>query len=201
MRKWALPWKLPNLPFGLWLHVLLVIGRVCMCGGEGVTGQMSVTDCFKHERHTRNYDYMEGGDVRIRRLYSRTQWFLTVDEYGNINGTQDPNNCYSVLEIRTISEGGVLAIKGLKSQYYISMNRTGMLQGKKDYNDSCNFKEVFLENYYTAYSSVKWTKNGKEMFISLSQKGRPLKGKKTRKESITSHFIPRKCSEDEKKLA
>lgn len=35
-----------------------------------------------------------------------------------------------VLEIRTVSEGGVLAIKGLKSQYYISMNRTGMLQGK-----------------------------------------------------------------------
>ncbi|XP_016309196.1 fibroblast growth factor 7-like [Sinocyclocheilus anshuiensis] len=106
-----------------------------------------------------------------------------------------------VLEIRTVSEGGVLAIKGLKSQYYISMNRTGMLQGKKDYNDSCNFKEVFLENYYTAYSSVRWTKNGKEMFISLSQKGRPLRGKKTRKESISSHFIPRKCREDEKKLA
>uniref|UniRef100_A0A671NRX7 Fibroblast growth factor 7 n=1 Tax=Sinocyclocheilus anshuiensis TaxID=1608454 RepID=A0A671NRX7_9TELE len=73
--------------------------------------------------------------------------------------------------------------------------------GQKDYNDSCNFKEVFLENYYTAYSSVRWTKNGKEMFISLSQKGRPLRGKKTRKESISSHFIPRKCREDEKKLA
>lgn len=39
------------------------------------------------------------------------------------------------------------------------------------------------------------------MFISLSQKGRPLRGKKTRKESISSHFIPRKCREDEKKLA
>ncbi|XP_051953595.1 fibroblast growth factor 7-like [Xyrauchen texanus] len=196
MRKWTLPWKLPDLLCGLWLHVVLVLSRICMCDGEGVAGQLSVTDCFKHERHSRNYDYMEGGDVRIRRLYSRTQWFLTVDEYGNINGTQDPNNCYSVLEIRTISEGGVLAIKGLKSQYYISMNRTGMLQGKKDYNDSCNFKELFLENYYTAYSSVKWIKNGKEMFISLSQKGRPLKGKKTRKESIASHFIPRKCNED-----
>lgn len=132
-----------------------------------------------------------------------------------------------VLEIRTVSEGGVLAIKGLKSQYYISMNRMGILQGKvninvclckhthtssaviswhfylpqKEYNDSCNFKEVFLENYYTAYASVKWTKNGKEMFISLSQKGRPLKGKKTRKESVASHFIPRKCREDEKTLA
>lgn len=95
MRKWTLPWKLPKLPCGLWLHVVLVVSRVCVCDGERVAGQASVTDCSKHERHTRNYDYMEGGDVRIRRLYSRTQWFLMIDENGNINGTQDPNNCYS----------------------------------------------------------------------------------------------------------
>lgn len=126
MHKWTLQWKLPDLQCRLWLHVLLLLSGVCACDR---VGEASVTDCSKHERHARNYDYMEGGDVRIRRLYSRTQWFLTVDEYGNINGTQDPNNCYSVLEIRTVSEGGVLAIKGLKSQYYISMNRTGILQG------------------------------------------------------------------------
>ncbi|KAG1944572.1 fibroblast growth factor 7 [Pimephales promelas] len=201
MRKWTLQWKLPELPCGQWLHVVLVVSCVCVCDGDRVVGQASVTDCSKHERHTRNYDYMEGGDVRIRRLYSRTQWFLMIDENGNINGTQDPNNCYSVLEIRTVSEGGVLAIKGLKSQYYISMSRTGMLQGKKDYNDSCNFKEVFLENYYTAYASVRKTRDGKEMFIALSKNGRPLKGKKTRRESVTSHFIPRNYREDEKTLA
>lgn len=161
----------------------------------------AIMNCSKHERHTRNYDYMEGGDVRIRQLFSRTQWFLTIDEYGNINGTQDPTNCYSILEIRTVSEGGVLAIKGVKSQYYISMNRTGVLQGKKTYNENCNFKEVFLENYFNAYSSAKWTKqNGKEMFIALSQKGRPLRGRKTRKENISSHFIPMKCKEEDRRV-
>lgn len=72
---------------------------------------------------------------------------------------------------------------------------------QKDHSDTCNFKEVFLENFYTAYSSEKLTQNGKEMFISLSQKGRPLRGKKTRKESIASHFIPRKCKEDDKTRA
>lgn len=90
MRKWTLRWKLPKFACGLWL--VLLVSRVCVCDGERAA---SVTDCSKHERHTRNYDYMEGGDVRIRRLYSRTQWFLMIDEYGNINGTQDPNNCYS----------------------------------------------------------------------------------------------------------
>ncbi|GAA6093099.1 fibroblast growth factor 7, partial [Tachysurus ichikawai] len=103
-----------------------------------------------------------------------------------------------ILEIRTVSEGGILAIKGVKSQYYISMSRSGILQGKKEYSDSCKFKEVFLENFYTAYMSEKWSKNGKDMFISLSQKGRPLRGKKTRKESIASHFIPRTCKEDDR---
>lgn len=35
-----------------------------------------------------------------------------------------------ILEIRTVSEGGILAIKGIKSQYYIAMNKAGQLQGK-----------------------------------------------------------------------
>lgn len=29
-----------------------------------------------------------------------------------------------------MSEGGILAIKGVKSQFYISMNKAGQLQGK-----------------------------------------------------------------------
>ncbi|XP_061103162.1 fibroblast growth factor 7 [Conger conger] len=202
MRRWMPERNLPDLLSGLYLHVFFLVGSVCLARGDRTPEQMAaIMNCSKHERHTRNYDYMEGGDVRIRQLFSRTQWFLTIDEYGNINGTQDPTNCYSILEIRTVSEGGILAIKGVKSQYYISMNRTGVLQGKKTYSETCNFKEVFLENYFNAYSSAKWTKqNGKEMFIALSQKGRPLKGRKTRKENISSHFIPMKCKEEDRRV-
>uniref|UniRef100_A0A8C7F7E3 Fibroblast growth factor n=1 Tax=Oncorhynchus kisutch TaxID=8019 RepID=A0A8C7F7E3_ONCKI len=109
-----------------------------------------------------------------------------------------PLSPIGILEVRTVSEGGVLAIKGVKSQYYISMNRTGLLQGKKIYNENCNFKEIFLENYFNAYSSVKSSRDDKEMFIALSQKGRPLRGKKTRREHIASHFIPMKCREEER---
>ncbi|KAM4602482.1 fibroblast growth factor 7 [Polymixia lowei] len=199
MRKWRLTWNLPNLLSGLYVHMIFLFGSVCVACSDRTPEQLAaIMNCSKHERHTRNYDYMEGGDVRIRQLFSRTQWFLTIDDYGNINGTQDPTNCYSILEIRTVSEGGILAIKGVKSQYYISMNRTGQLQGKRIYNDNCNFKEVFLENYFNAYSSAKWTK--REMFIALSQKGRPLRGKKTRREHVASHFIPMKCREEERRV-
>ncbi|CAL8243538.1 unnamed protein product [Lota lota] len=201
MRIWMLSWNLPNLLSGLCVHVILLLGSVCVAFSDRTPEQLAaLMNCSKHDRHTRNYDYMEGGDVRIRQLFSRTQWFLTIDDYGNINGTQDPTNCYSVLEIRTVSEGGVLAIKGVKSQYYISMNRTGQLQGKRNYSENCNFKEVFLENYFNAYSSAKCTRNGKEMFIALSQKGRPLRGRKTRREHVASHFIPMKCREEERRV-
>ncbi|XP_057699512.1 fibroblast growth factor 7 [Corythoichthys intestinalis] len=200
MRKWMLTWNLPNLFSGLYLHAIFLLGSVCVVYSDCTPAQLAaIMNCSRHERHTRNYDYMEGGDVRIRQLFSRTQWFLTIDEEGNINGTQDPTNCYSILEIRTVSEGGILAIKGIKSQHYISMNKGGQLQGKRTYNENCNFKEVFLENYFNAYSSTKWTKNGREMFIALSQKGRPLRGKRTRREHVASHFIPMKCREEERR--
>ncbi|XP_026234958.1 fibroblast growth factor 7 [Anabas testudineus] len=201
MRKWMLTWNLQNLLSGLYLHAIFLFGSVCVVYSDCTPEQLAaIMNCSRQERHTRNYDYMEGGDVRIRQLFSRTQWFLTIDDDGNINGTQDPTNCYSILEIRTVSEGGILAMKGIKSQYYISMNKAGQLQGKRIYNENCNFKEVFLENYFNAYSSARWTKNGKEMFIALSQKGRPLRGKKTRREHVASHFIPMKCREEERRV-
>lgn len=129
MRKWMLTWNLQNLFSGLYLHTIFLFGSVCVVYSDCTPEQLAaIMNCSKHERHTRNYDYMEGGDVRIRQLFSRTQWFLTIDDSGNINGTQDPTNCHSILEIRTVSEGGILAIKGVKSQYYISMNKGGQLQ-------------------------------------------------------------------------
>ncbi|XP_020794713.1 fibroblast growth factor 7 [Boleophthalmus pectinirostris] len=201
MRKWMQTCQLQRVFSGLYLHALFLLGSVHLCTSDCSPEQLAaIMNCSKHERHTRNYDYMEGGDVRIRQLFSRTQWFLSIDDSGNITGTQDPTNCYSILEIRTVSEGGILAIKGVKSQYYICMNKAGQLHTKRVYTDNCNFKEVFLENYFNAYSSVKWTKNGKQMFIALSQKGRPVRGKKTRREHVASHFIPMQCREEERRI-
>lgn len=96
MRKWMLTWNLPNLFSGLYLHAIFLFGSVRVVHGDCTPEQLTaITNCSKHERHTRNYDYMEGGDVRIRQLFSRTQWFLTIDDFGNITGTQDPTNCHS----------------------------------------------------------------------------------------------------------
>lgn len=97
-----------------------------------------------------------------------------------------------------MSEGPTLAIKAIKSQYFVCMSKGGNLQAKKNYSKNCDFKESFLENNYNAYSSAKWTKI--EMFITLSQKGRPMKGKRTKKELPSSHFIPMKCWDEERRV-
>lgn len=61
---------------------------------------------------------------------------------------------------------------------------------QKECNEDCNFKELILENHYNTYASAKWTHSGGEMFVALNQKGLPVKGKKTKKEQKTAHFLP-----------
>lgn len=79
-------------------------------------------------------------------------------------------------------------------------NQEPIVPLQRAYSENCNFKEVFLENYFNAYSSARWTKNGREMFIALSQKGKPMRGRKTRREQVASHFIPMKCREGDRRV-
>ena len=119
-----LTWNLPNLLFGLYLHIIILVGSVSLACSDRTPEQLAaIMNCSKHERHTRNYDYMEGGDVRIRRLFSGTQWFLTIDDSGIISGTQDPTNCYSkccfiLLPRKSVLRSELLII----SSYVVTMN-------------------------------------------------------------------------------
>ncbi|NXR89569.1 FGF7 factor, partial [Hypocryptadius cinnamomeus] len=95
-----------------------------------------------------------------------------------------------ILEIRTVAVG-IVAIKGVESEYFLAMNKSGRLYGKKVCNEDCNFIELIEEkNHYNTYASAKWTHKGKEMFVTLNHKGVPMKGKKTKKEHRASHFLP-----------
>ncbi|KAM4747306.1 fibroblast growth factor 7 [Rhinophrynus dorsalis] len=190
MRKWILTWILPTLLYRPYLHIIFLLGTLSLACNDMTPEQMANNvNCSSPERHTRSYDYMEGGDVRIRKLFCRTQWYLWIDKRGNVKGTQDPNNSYSILEIRTVAIG-IVAIKGVQSEYFLAMNKSGKLYGKKSCNEDCNFKELIQENHYNTYASAKWTNNGKEMFVALNNKGSPMKGKKSKKEHKGSHFLP-----------
>lgn len=88
--------NLQNVFSGLYLHAMFLFGSMCVVYSDCTPQQLAAfMNCSRHERHTRNYDYMEGGDVRIRQLFSNTLWFLTIDDQGSIGGTQDPADCNS----------------------------------------------------------------------------------------------------------
>ncbi|XP_068131517.1 fibroblast growth factor 7 [Hyperolius riggenbachi] len=194
MRKWILTWILPTLLYIPYLYIIFLLGTLTLACNDMSPEQMAANvNCSSPERHTRSYDYMEGGDVRIRKLFCRTQWYLWIDKRGNVKGTQDPNNSYSILEIRTVTVG-IVAIKGVQSEYFLAMNKSGKLYGKKLCNEDCNFKELIQENNYNTYASAKWTNNGKEMFVALNPKGLPIRGKKSKKENRSSHFLPLQMS-------
>lgn len=57
-------------------------------------------------------------------------WMLTLLKTLLASYSSNYECLAGILEIRTVSEGGILAIKGVKSQHYICMSKAGQLQGK-----------------------------------------------------------------------
>lgn len=96
MRKWILTWILPPLLYRSCLHLVCLVGTMSLACND-MTPEQTATNgnCSSPERHTRSYDYMEGGDIRVRRLFCRTQWYLRIDKRGKVKGTQEMKNSYS----------------------------------------------------------------------------------------------------------
>ncbi|XP_038170026.1 fibroblast growth factor 22 isoform X2 [Arvicola amphibius] len=73
------------------------------------------------------YPHLEG-DVRWRRLFSSTHFFLRVDPGGRVEGTRWRHGQDSIVEIRSVHVGTVV-IKAVYSGFYVAMNRRGHLYG------------------------------------------------------------------------
>ncbi|XP_038646776.1 fibroblast growth factor 10a [Scyliorhinus canicula] len=139
-------------------------------------------------RHVRSYKYLEG-DVRWRKLFSFTKYFLKIDRNGKVGGTKKENCPFSILKITSV-EVGVVAIKAINSNYYLAMNKRGKIYGSKEFNNDCKLKERIEENGYNTYASMKWKHNERQMFVALNGKGSPRRGHKTRRKHPSAHFLP-----------
>ncbi|XP_051039455.1 fibroblast growth factor 7 isoform X2 [Phodopus roborovskii] len=130
MHKWILTWILPTLLYRSCFHLVCLVGTIALaCNDMSPEQTATNVNCSSPERHTRSYDYMEGGDIRVRRLFCRTQWYLRIDKRGKVKGTQEMKNSYNIMEIRTVAVG-IVAIKGVESEYYLAMNKEGKLYAK-----------------------------------------------------------------------
>ncbi|KAM4576184.1 fibroblast growth factor 10b [Odontesthes bonariensis] len=139
-------------------------------------------------RHVRSYNHLQG-DVRRRKLFSFQKFFLRIDKNGKVNGTKSKDDPFSILEITSV-EVGVVAIKGLNSNYYLAISRKGELYGARDFGIDCKLKERIEENGYNTYASAEWKNKKRQMFVGLNVHGRPMRGKKTRRKNTATHFLP-----------
>ncbi|XP_019368696.1 PREDICTED: fibroblast growth factor 22 [Gavialis gangeticus] len=139
-------------------------------------------------RPRRSYNHLEG-DVRWRRLYSSTHFFLRIDGAGAVAGTRWKEAPSNIVEIRSVRVG-VVAIKSVHTGFYLAMNKKGKLYGSRAYNPNCKFKERIEENGYNTYASLRWRHQGRQMFLSLNGKGVPRRGDKTRRQHLSTHFLP-----------
>ncbi|KAL4683888.1 hypothetical protein H8959_021582 [Pygathrix nigripes] len=139
-------------------------------------------------RHVRSYNHLQG-DVRWRKLFSFTKYFLKIEKNGKVSGTKKENCPYSILEITSV-EIGVVAVKAINSNYYLAMNKKGKLYGSKEFNNDCKLKERIEENGYNTYASFNWQHNGRQMYVALNGKGAPRRGQKTRRKNTSAHFLP-----------
>ncbi|XP_061118188.1 fibroblast growth factor 10a [Conger conger] len=140
-------------------------------------------------RHVRSYDHLQG-DVRRRKLFSFQKLFLRIDKHGRVNGTKSKDDPYSILEIKSVVVG-VVAIKGLSSNYFLAINKKGDLYGSKDFiGTDCELKERIEENGYNTYASAHWRSRRRPMFVGLSANGKPMRGRKTRRKNTATHFLP-----------
>uniref|UniRef100_A0A665WH52 Fibroblast growth factor n=1 Tax=Echeneis naucrates TaxID=173247 RepID=A0A665WH52_ECHNA len=139
-------------------------------------------------RHVRSYNHLQG-DIRRRKLFSFQKFFLRIDKNGTVSGTKSKDDPLSILEITSV-DVGVVAIKGLNSNYYLAISRKGDLYGAKEFGADCTLKERIEENGYNTYASAEWRNKKRQMFVGLNVHGKPLKGKKTRRKNTATHFLP-----------
>ncbi|KAM6930668.1 fibroblast growth factor 10b [Xenentodon cancila] len=139
-------------------------------------------------RHVRSYNHLQG-DIRRRKLFSFQKFFLRIDKNGKVNGTKSKDDPLSILEITSV-EVGVVAIKGLNSNYYLAISKKGELYGAREFGVDCKLKERIEENGYNTYASAEWKNKNRQMFVGLNVHGKPMRGKKTRRKNTATHFLP-----------
>ncbi|NXP70421.1 FGF22 factor, partial [Ramphastos sulfuratus] len=134
-------------------------------------------------RPPRSYGHLEG-DVRWRRLFSATRFFLRIDGGGGVEGTR--------WRERPGSEWGRERGRDWDRESWVLGRPAGSLPfpPRKEFSPNCKFTERIEENGYNTYASLRWRHRGRPMFLSLNSKGRPQRGGKTRRQHLSTHFLP-----------
>ncbi|NXX51526.1 FGF22 factor, partial [Tricholaema leucomelas] len=140
-------------------------------------------------RPPRSYGHLEG-DVRWRRLFSATRYFLRIDGGGGVEGTRWRERPGSDEELQP-EESLTLLERGDERPWASTATPSPpSLSCQKEFSPNCKFTERIEENGYNTYASLRWRHRGRPMFLSLNSKGRPQRGGRTRRQHLSTHFLP-----------
>ncbi|NWU24807.1 FGF22 factor, partial [Dyaphorophyia castanea] len=134
------------------------------------------------------YGHLEG-DVRWRRLFSATRFFLRIDGGGGVEGTRWRERPGNVGQQNVPVRGDHGAAAACRAAEH-SHPSPPSLSCQKEFSPNCKFTERIEENGYNTYASLHWRHRGRPMFLSLNSKGRPQRGGKTRRQHLSTHFLP-----------
>ncbi|XP_019939501.1 fibroblast growth factor 8b [Paralichthys olivaceus] len=168
-------------------YLLLQFTALCFYAQSSVQSPPN----FKHHvtEQSRLSDRMSRRLTRTYQLYSRTSGkHVQVLANKRVNANGDDGAVHAKLEVETDSFGSRVRIRGVKTGYYICMNKRGKLIGKrKGRGKDCIFTEIVLENNYTALQNAKY----EGWYMAFTRKGRPRKASKTKQHQREAHFMKR----------
>uniref|UniRef100_A0A8C4R4B2 Fibroblast growth factor 8 n=1 Tax=Eptatretus burgeri TaxID=7764 RepID=A0A8C4R4B2_EPTBU len=126
--------------------------------------------------------------VRTYQLYSRTSGKHVQVLGRRVVAQGEDGDPYAQLVAETDTFGGNIRLRGAQTGYYICMNKRGKLVGKKNGRGRyCVFKEVYLENNYTALVNSRHP----NWYMAFNRQGRAKNGARTRPRQRDVHLIKR----------
>ncbi|XP_017084936.2 uncharacterized protein DDB_G0284459 isoform X2 [Drosophila eugracilis] len=129
-----------------------------------------ISNLDRNERSTVPQSHLAWTSRKIQ-LYIKNR-ILQIMRDGIVNGTQDENSEFTILQRSTVDVGRI-KLQSVATCLYLCMDACGVPYGSKDFTDDCVFNEnMGLQNYNT-YSSTYHSHSKRVFYLALNGSGQP----------------------------
>ncbi|XP_017007297.2 uncharacterized protein bnl isoform X1 [Drosophila takahashii] len=129
-----------------------------------------ISNLDRNERSTVPQSHLAWTSRKIQ-LYIKNR-ILQIMRDGIVNGTQDENSEFTILQRSTVDVGRI-KLQSVATCLYLCMDACGVPYGSKDFTDDCVFNEnMGLQNYNT-YSSTYHSQARRVFYLALNGSGQP----------------------------
>ncbi|KAH8273113.1 hypothetical protein KR018_001746 [Drosophila ironensis] len=150
-----------------------------------------VSNLDRNERSTVPQSHLDWTSRKIQ-LYIKKH-ILQLMRDGTVNGTQDENSEFTILQRSTVDVGRI-KLQSVATCLYLCMDACGVAYGSKDFTDDCVFNENMGLQSYNTYTSTYNSNPRRVLYLALNNQGElrrtqiPM-GRELRKLSIYTNAI------------